>query len=155
MNMRAFSVDFVSTVISSRQLMIVHDYPQYFKIKVFVILKILSIYFFSSWEKQLQLAVLLKSEWRGHSETQHETQRFQLFPSQSFPLDIPVKIARIITMGGRKRREPLPYYAFKMAPDFRGRLEIGRIWRIWLSFALLPFPSFPARLHFSLSPASR
>ena len=31
------------------------------------------------------------------------------------------------TRGRGKRREPLPYNAFKMARDFRGRLEQGRI----------------------------
>ena len=30
-------------------------------------------------------------------------------------------------MGRGKRREPLPYNAFKMAPDFRGRREQGCI----------------------------
>ena len=30
-------------------------------------------------------------------------------------------------MGKVKRREPLPYNAFKMTRDFRGRLEVGRI----------------------------
>ena len=102
----------------------------------------------------MQLAFLLKSEWRGHSETQHETQPFVALSSAELPAGYSNKIAITLTMGRRKRRKPLPYYAFKMAPDFRGRLELGRNWRIWLFFFLIPFPSFPAHVHFSLSPAS-
>ena len=46
-------------------------------------------------------------------------------------------------MGRGKRREPLPYNVFKMAPDFRGRLELG----------FFPLPIVPRALSFSLSPA--
>ena len=47
------------------------------------------------------------------------------------------------TIGRGKRREPLPYNAFKMAPDFRERLELG----------FFPLPIIPRALSFSLSPA--
>ena len=50
------------------------------------------------------------------------------------------------TMGRGKRREPLPYNAFKMAPDFRGRLELG----------FFPLPIVPPRFLFpSIQPSLR
>ena len=50
------------------------------------------------------------------------------------------------TIGRGKRWKPLPYNAFKMASDFRGRLELG----------FSPFPLSPARFLFpSLQPSVR
>ena len=50
------------------------------------------------------------------------------------------------TIGIGKRRESLPYNAFKMAPDFRRRVELG----------FFPFPLSPARFLFpSLQPSVR
>ena len=69
----------------------------------------------------------------ANAENAGETNRC-LSPPQRLPLGIPIKLAVIGkiesargTMGGGKRREPLPYNAFRMAPDLRGRLELGHI----------------------------
>ena len=47
------------------------------------------------------------------------------------------------TIGRGKRREPLPYNAFKMAPDFRGRLELG-FFPLPIVSRPLSFPLYPA-----------